>query len=32
MKTIRMGNNFITFWSFKKAAPQATRGFRFFFF
>jgi len=31
MKTIRMGNNFITFWSFKKAASPRT-GFRFFFF
>ncbi len=31
MKTIRMGNNFITFWSFKKTDPQPARGFRFFF-
>ncbi len=30
MKTIRVGNNFITFWSFKKEQPSRT--FRFLFF
>lgn len=30
MKTIRVGNNFITFWSFKKA--ESPRSFRFLFF
>lgn len=30
MKIVRVGNNFVTFWSFKREA--APRSFRFFFF
>ncbi len=31
MKTIRVGNNFITFLSFKKTSSRTRRGFGFFF-